>query len=75
MIRILKYIVFALTIIGALNWGIVGLFDFEIISYYLGETTLLCRIVYIIIGLSAIITASFAMIDCKNCNNDYNENQ
>ncbi len=75
MKRILKYVVFALTIIGALNWGIVGLFDFEIISYYLGESTLLCRIIYTIIGLSAIFTATFAMIDCKKCNNDYYENQ
>ncbi|MBP5615567.1 MAG: DUF378 domain-containing protein [Alphaproteobacteria bacterium] len=43
-----------LTIIGALNWGLVGIFNFNLVSAIFGDMSLLARIVYILVGLSAI---------------------
>lgn len=50
----LDWIAYALTIIGGLNWGLVGAFDFNLVAAIFGEQTTLSRIVYILVGLSAI---------------------
>jgi uncharacterized membrane protein YuzA (DUF378 family) len=55
--NILKYTAYVLTLIGALNWGLVGLFSFDLISAVFGEMTLITRILYTLVGISAIITA------------------
>ena len=54
--RILKIISFILVIIGALNWGLVGLFDFDLVAAVFGDMTFLARTVYILVGLAAIIS-------------------
>lgn len=46
-----------LTIIGGLNWGLVGLFGFDLVAYLFGPMTMLSRIVYTLVGLSAITLA------------------
>lgn len=43
-----------LVIIGGLNWGLVGAFDFNLVSLIFGNMSILARIVYILVGLSAI---------------------
>lgn len=53
--HILKIISYIFVIIGALNWGLVGLFNFDLVALLFGEMTLLARIIYIIVGVSAII--------------------
>ena len=45
-----------LTIIGALNWGMIGLFDFNLVEYLFGAGTLLTRIVYVLVMLAGLIT-------------------
>ncbi len=42
-------------IIGAINWGLVGLFDFNLVSYLFGEKSLLERIIYVIVGISGLV--------------------
>ena len=54
--RILKIIPFILVIIGALNWGLVGLFNFNLVSTIFGDMTFLSRTVYILVGLAAIVS-------------------
>ncbi|MBR3523483.1 MAG: DUF378 domain-containing protein [Bacilli bacterium] len=44
-----------LTIIGALNWGLVGLFDFDLVAFLLGEKTMLSRTVYVLVALAGIL--------------------
>jgi len=58
----LKTIALILVIIGGLNWGLIGLFSFDLVATILGEMTLLSRIVYILVGLAAAYMAfnSFA---------------
>ena len=52
---ILKIVLYILVLIGALNWGLVGLFDFDLVEFLLGDMSLLTRIVYSLVGLSALI--------------------
>ena len=51
----LKKIALLITIIGALNWGCIGIFSFDLIGYLFGGTySVLSRIIYAIVGLSGI---------------------
>ena len=43
-----------LTIIGGINWGLVGAFDFDLVAFLFGSMSILSRIVYILVGLSAL---------------------
>ncbi|MBE6449206.1 MAG: DUF378 domain-containing protein [Alphaproteobacteria bacterium] len=43
-----------LTVIGGLNWGLVGFLDFNLVSFLFGDMTILTRTVYALVGLSAI---------------------
>ncbi|HEY0823137.1 MAG TPA: DUF378 domain-containing protein [Ramlibacter sp.] len=43
-----------LLIIGGLNWGLVGLFDLDLVAMLFGQGSLLSRIVYIAVGVSAL---------------------
>lgn len=42
--------------IGGLNWGLVGLFNFNLVSALFGDMSILSRIVYTLVGISAIST-------------------
>ena len=45
-----------LSIIGCLNWGLVGLFNFNLVEYLLGDGSLLTRIVYVLVMIAGLIT-------------------
>ncbi len=51
--RGLDVTVAVLLVVGGLNWGLVGLFNFDLVATIFGEMTALSRIVYILVGLSA----------------------
>ena len=54
----LDVIIAALLIIGGLNWGLVGLFQFDLVAtIFGGESAILSRIVYSLVGLSALYQA------------------
>lgn len=50
----IDWIAYVLTIIGGLNWGLVGAFDFNLVAAIFGDQSPLSRIIYILVGLSAI---------------------
>ena len=50
-----KGIALILVIVGALNWGLVGLFDFNLVSAIFGVDSVLTNLVYILVGISAVI--------------------
>lgn len=43
-----------LVIVGGLNWGLVGLFGFNLVAALLGDASLLSRVVYVLVGASAL---------------------
>ena len=46
-----------LTIIGALNWGLIGLFDFNLVGFLFDDLSeVISKIIYIIVGLSGLIS-------------------
>lgn len=56
MLKFLKVASYLLVIIGAINWGLVGVFHFNLVTHFFGEMTKLTRLIYAIIGLSAIVS-------------------
>lgn len=57
--RILQRIALALVIIGAINWGLIGLFRFDLVaSIFGGQTAGLSRIIYTLVGISGLICIS-----------------
>lgn len=43
------------TIIGAINWGLVGLLDFDLVAYLFGAASMLSRVIYAIVGIAGLI--------------------
>jgi len=52
--RAVNTVTLLLLIIGGLNWGLVGLFGFDLVATIFGEMSVLSRIVYVLVGISAI---------------------
>jgi uncharacterized membrane protein YuzA (DUF378 family) len=48
-------------IIGAINWGLIGLFRFDLVAFLFGEMSWLSRVVYSLVGLSGLYLISFFM--------------
>ena len=57
--KILNYIVLTLVIVGALNWLLVGLFEFNLVDSIFGELSFLSRIIYGLVGLAGIWSIAF----------------
>jgi len=49
-----------LAVIGALNWGLVGLFEYNLVAAIFGEMTPVTRVVYVIVGIAGIVVAATA---------------
>lgn len=50
----LNVIALILVIVGGINWGLVGLFGFDLVAALFGEMSMLSRLVYVLVGLAAI---------------------
>lgn len=46
-----------LVLVGAINWGLIGLLDFNLVTSLLGADTVYTRVVYLLVGLSALYVA------------------
>jgi len=47
-----------LVVVGALNWGLVGLFRFDLVATLLGDGTLFARVVYVLVGAAGLFQAA-----------------
>ena len=52
--NVLDWIALVLVIVGGLNWGLVGLFKFNLVSAIFGAVPFLMNLVYVLVGLSAL---------------------
>ncbi|EHI98260.1 MULTISPECIES: DUF378 domain-containing protein [unclassified Clostridium] len=59
--KLLDTIVLILVIIGGINWGLVGLFQFNLVDSIFGTLSLLSRIIYSLVGIASIYSISFFM--------------
>ena len=60
-------IVGALAIIGALNWGLVGLFNVNVVERIFGEMTVITRVIYGLVGLSGLALLLSYFTVCPAC--------
>jgi len=54
--KIFKITAFILTVIGAINWGLVGILRFDLVSAIFGEMTYITRILYSLVGFSGLFS-------------------
>ena len=52
--KIIDKIALILIIIGAINWGLIGLFRFNLVELIFGDMTVLARIIYSLVGLAGL---------------------
>ena len=53
--------------VGGLNWGLVGLFNFNLVTTLFGTWPMLVTLVYVLVGASAVYTVFTHMGYCKYC--------
>ncbi|MBN1915056.1 MAG: DUF378 domain-containing protein [Parachlamydiales bacterium] len=73
--RLIKFIVLLLIVVGALNWGLWGFFQYDVIADFFGSKNhMMARIAYAIIGLAGVWGISFlfhpSICSCKKCSKD-----
>ena len=57
--KILDTIALTLVIIGAVNWGLIGFFEFDLVAALFGEMTAFSRIIYCLVGIAGLYAISF----------------
>lgn len=53
--KVLNLTTLVLLIVGGLNWGLVGLFDFDLVATLFGADSILSNIIYVLVGVSAVV--------------------
>jgi len=69
--KTLHIITFLLVIVGGINWGLVGISpSYNLVEMLLGSWPAVLKVVYILVGLSAVYLAVTHKGDCKACNTE-----
>lgn len=65
--KLIHLITYSLVIVGAVNWGLVGLLDLNLVNLLLGSWPILEKIAYILVGISVVYDFVAHMKYCKYC--------
>jgi len=57
--KYLDCLALTIAIIGAVNWGLIGFFDFNLVAWIFGDMTLFSRIIYSLVGLCGLYLLTF----------------
>ncbi|HBA97663.1 MAG TPA: DUF378 domain-containing protein [Lachnospiraceae bacterium] len=57
--KILDYLLLTLVIIGAINWGLIGFLNFDLVRVIFGDMSLLSRIIYAAVGIGGLYAISY----------------
>ena len=52
--KVFNFLAVLLLVIGGLNWFMIGAFDLNVVAHFFGYATLVTRIIYVLVGLSAL---------------------
>ena len=63
--EIVQKIALSITIIGAINWGLIGLFDFNLVHMLFENIEILEKITYILVGIAGLINIGALFMDFK----------
>ena len=61
--NIVQKIALTFTIIGAINWGLVGIFNFNLVDYIFGNGSVMSRLIYTIVAIAGLINIIIYFID------------
>lgn len=61
--NIIQKIALGLTIIGALNWGLVGLFNYNLVDAIFGVRSFMSMLIYILVGIAGIVNIMLLFVD------------
>ena len=53
--EMVQKILLVITIIGAVNWGLIGIMDFDLVAFIFGEGALFTRIIYTLVGICGLV--------------------
>ena len=56
--KVCDYVILTIAIIGAINWGLVGFFGFNLVAFLFGESNIISRIIYAVVGLAGLYLIS-----------------
>ncbi len=62
IVSIIQKVLLVITIIGGINWLLIGIFDFNLVSYIFMENEVASRIVYSIVGICSIINIALLFL-------------
>lgn len=65
--KVLHMVTFLLLVVGGLNWLLVGAFDFDLVATLLGDMSALSRLVYVLVGISALVELLTHKKNCRLC--------
>lgn len=65
--KVLHMVAYMLLWVGGLNWGLVGLFNLDLVQLLFGSMPALANLVYVLVGASAVYTFITHMGECKVC--------
>ena len=65
--KMVHMVAFVLVVVGAVNWGLVGLFQWNLVEVLFGMDSMLTMVVYVLVGASGLYLAATHMNDCKLC--------
>ena len=57
--KVLDYTILTFVVIGAINWGLIGFFDFDLVSTLFGQMSRLTRIIYALVGIGGLYAISY----------------
>ncbi len=61
--KIIDKIALVLVVIGAINWGLIGIFNFNLVDAIFGAMSILSRIIYILVGISGLWSIRLLFVD------------
>lgn len=61
--KVIDKIALVLIIIGAINWGLIGIFKFNLVEMIFGDMTMLARIIYSLVGIAGLWGIKLAVED------------
>ena len=57
--KAMDYLALIISVIGAVNWGLIGLFRFNLVSWIFGDMSWISRIIYVVVGICGLYLLSF----------------
>lgn len=59
-LNFVDWVALVLVLVGALNWGLIGILEFDLVATLFGDLSLMTRIIYSLVGVAALYVAAIA---------------